>query len=81
MSASTYTTGDFGRQDVVASRFMSTSTVIAYDEELWRVATLRGITKNEIGATGDAKSFQMVAETTLECLSEEGNAKVSDLNG
>lgn len=73
--------GDFGRQDVVASRFMSTSTVIAFDEDLWKVAVLRGVTKNELAKTGDATKYQLVAEVTLESLNESGNAKISDLNG
>jgi hypothetical protein len=73
--------GDFGRQSVVASRFMTTSTVIAYDEELWRIATLRGVQKIELGVSGDSKKFQLVTETTLESLNESGNAKIADLNG
>jgi hypothetical protein len=73
--------GDFGRQDVVASRFMSTSTVIAFDEDLWKVAVLRGVTKNELAKTGDATKYQLVTEVTLESLNESGNAKIADLNG
>ncbi|WP_313199924.1 DUF5309 family protein [Rhizobium sp.] len=73
--------GDFGRYDVVASRFMSTSTVIAYDESLWKVAVLRGVTKNELAKTGDSTKYQLVTEVTLESLNESGNAKIADLNG
>lgn len=73
--------GDFGRYDVVTSRFMSTTTVIAFDSELWNQAVLRGITKTELSKNGDATRYQLVTETTLECLNEAGNAKIADLNG
>ncbi|AYD00920.1 DUF5309 family protein [Neorhizobium sp. NCHU2750] len=73
--------GDFGRQDVITSRFMTTSTVIAYDESLWRIATLRGLSKTELAKTGDATKYQLVTEVTLESLNESGSAKIADLNG
>lgn len=73
--------GDFGRYDVVANRHMSTTTVIAFDEDLWKQAVLRGITKNELAKTGDSTKYQLVTEVTLECLNESGNAKIADLNG
>jgi hypothetical protein len=71
--------GDFGRYDILPHRYMSTTTVIAFDESLWNQAVLRGIKKSELGKTGDAKKFQLVAEVTLECLNEAGNAKVADV--
>lgn len=73
--------GDFGRQDVIASRFMTTTTVIAFDEELWKVAVLRGLTKTELAKTGDATKYQLVCENTLVSLNESGSAKIADLNG
>ncbi|MCK3776212.1 DUF5309 domain-containing protein [Ensifer sesbaniae] len=73
--------GDFGTYDILPHRYMSSTTVIAFDENLWNQAVLRGITKNELAKTGDASKYQLVAEVTLECLSEKGNAKIADLNG
>lgn len=73
--------GDFGRQDIVASRFMTTTTVLAFDEELWKIAVLRGLSKTELAKTGDATKFQLVTEVTLESLNESGSAKIADLNG
>lgn len=60
---------------------MSTSTVIAYDPDLWAVATLRKYEKQALGKTGDSEKFLLVTETTLEAKNEAGNAKIADLNG
>lgn len=72
---------DFGQVTILPHRFMSTTTVIAYDPALWNQAVLRGIEKKELGKTGDSERFMLVTEVTLECLNEKGNAKIADLNG
>lgn len=72
---------DFGTVDIIPHRFMSSTTVIAYDPELWAVATLRGIEKKELGKTGDADKYFLTSEITLEAKNEAGNAKIADLNG
>ncbi len=72
---------DFGTVTILPHRFMSTTTVIAYDPSLWNQAVLRGIEKKELGKTGDSERYMLVTETTLECLNEKGNAKIADLNG
>jgi hypothetical protein len=71
--------GDFGTYNILPHRFMSSTTVIAFDPDLWNQAVLRGIKKSELAKTGDSKKFQLVAEVTLECLNEAGNAKVADV--
>lgn len=73
--------GDFGVYDILPHRNMSTTTVIAFDPDLWNQAVLRGISKNELAKTGDSTKYQLVTEVTLECLNEAGNAKIADLNG
>lgn len=72
---------DFGTVTILPHRFMSTSTVIAYDPALWNSAVLRGVEKKELGKTGDSERYMLVTETTLESLNEKGNAKIADLNG
>lgn len=72
---------DFGQVKILPHRWMSTSTVIAFDPSLWNAATLRAVEKKELGKTGDSERFMLVTETTLECLNEKGNAKIADLNG
>ncbi|WP_455918660.1 SU10 major capsid protein [Ensifer canadensis] len=72
--------GDFGVYSVLTNRWMSGTTVIAFDKELWNQAVLRGVTKKELAKTGDSTKYQLVTEVTLECLNEAGNAKIADLN-
>lgn len=79
-AVSTYVS-DFGTVTILPHRFMSTTTVIAYDPSLWNQAVLRGIEKSELAKTGDSERYMLVTETTLECLNEKGNAKIADLNG
>lgn len=79
-AVSTYVS-DFGTVTILPHRFMSTTTVIAYDPSLWNQAVLRSIEKKELAKTGDSERYMLVTETTLECLNEKGNAKIADLNG
>ncbi|MDW9768606.1 DUF5309 family protein [Sinorhizobium meliloti] len=73
--------GDFGVYDILPHRFMSSTTVIAFDPDLWNQAVLRSINKTELAKTGDSTKYMLRAELTLECLNEAGNAKIADLNG
>ena len=72
---------DFGTVDILPHRFMSTTTVIAFDPDLWNQAVVRSLEKKELAKTGDSDKFMLVTELTLECLNEAGNAKIADLNG
>lgn len=72
---------DFGTVDIIPHRFMSTTTVIAFDPELWNQAIVRSMNKTELAKTGDASKYQLVTELSLECLNEAGNGKIADLNG
>lgn len=72
---------DFGTVDIIPHRFMSASTVLAFDPSLWNQAVVRSLEKVNLAKTGDAEKFQLVTELTLECLVEAGNGKVADLNG
>lgn len=72
---------DFGTVDIIPHRFMSTTTVIAFDPELWNQAVVRAVKKEELAKTGDSDKFMLVTELTLECLNEAGNSKIADLSG
>ncbi|MFD1326754.1 DUF5309 domain-containing protein [Mycoplana ramosa] len=72
---------DFGTVSVLPHRFMSTTTVICFDPDLWNQAVVRSISKEKLAKTGDSDKFQLITEVTLECLNEAGNAKIADLNG
>lgn len=72
---------DFGTVSITAHRNVTSSTVIAYDPELWAIATLRKYEKQALGKTGDSEKFLLVTETSLESKNEAGNAKIADLNG
>lgn len=73
-----YTT-DFGTFYIKPHRMISQNTIIAYDPELWAVATLRGFKTEELARTGDARKVQLVTELTLEARNEAGNAKISGI--
>lgn len=72
---------DFATVDLIPHRWMSSTTVIAYDSNLWNLATLRAMEKKKLGDSGDSTKYQLITEVTLECLAEAGNAKIADLNG
>lgn len=72
---------DFGTVDLIPHRFMSSTTIIGFDPELWNQAVVRGIEKKALAKTGDSEKFMLVTELTLECLNEAGNGKIADLNG
>ena len=70
---------NFGTHEIIPHRYMSETTVIAFDKSLWNVAVLRGVEKSELAKSGDAEKFQLVTELTLECLNEAGNGKIADV--
>lgn len=70
---------NFGMHKIIPHRFMSATTVIAFDKSLWNVAVLDGIKKIDLAKTGDSEKFQLVTELTLECLNEAGNGKIADV--
>ncbi|TQX87142.1 MULTISPECIES: DUF5309 domain-containing protein [unclassified Rhizobium] len=75
-----YYVSDFGKHNIIPHRWMSTTTVLAFDKTLWAVATLRSMKKVDIAKTGDADKKQLVTELTLECMNEAGNGKIADVN-
>ncbi|PDS75439.1 DUF5309 family protein [Rhizobium sp. L43] len=74
-----YYVGNFGKQQIIPHRWMSTTTVLALDVSLWNVAVLRAMKANDIAKLGDSDRKQLIEEYTLECLNEKGNAKIADV--
>lgn len=71
-----YTT-DFGTFAIKPHRMVRVNTLIAYDPELWAVATLRPFKTEALAKTGDSRKVQLVTELTLESRNEAGNGKIS----
>lgn len=74
-----YYVSNFGTHQIIPHRYMSETTVIAFDKSLWNVAVLDGVQKYDLARTGDAEKFQLVTELTLESLSEAGSGKIADV--
>lgn len=70
---------DFGRFDIIPAHFMKSTSVLLIDPTLWANAPLRGLEKIKLGVDGDRETYQIVAETTLECRNEAGNAAINDV--
>ncbi|MDT4831071.1 hypothetical protein FQZ97_645630 [compost metagenome] len=71
-----YTT-DFGTFALKPHRMVSLDTIIAYDPELWAVASLRPFKTEALAKTGDSRKVQLITELTLESRNEAGNGKIA----
>lgn len=71
--------GDFGTQNVVASRFSRDRDCHVLDTSLWALATLRPIKTFDLAKTGDAEKAAIITEYTLESRQEKGSGIVADL--
>ena len=65
---------DFGRVEIVASRFMPDDKLFVLDPSLFKIAWLRNFKKNELPKMGDSKAGYIIGEMTLEARAEKGNA-------
>lgn len=74
-----YYVSDFGVHEIIPHHFMTKTTLIAFDKDLWSMATLRGIKKEDLAKTGDSDAMQILTEVTLECMNEAGNGKIVDI--
>lgn len=70
---------DFGKLDIVPSRFNRDRTLLLLDMEYWAVAYLRTFRQWPIAKTGDAEKRQILAEWTLVAKNEKASGKVADL--
>jgi hypothetical protein len=70
---------DFGEITVMPVQYGLTRDALFIDPEMWAVGTLRPMKTEPLAKTGDAERFQIVAEKTLICRNQRGNAVCSDL--
>lgn len=70
----------YGKHAVIPHWIMSDEVVLVLDPSTIQQATLRPLTKNPLGKTGDSEKVQLVTETTLVVTSEKANAKIADLD-
>lgn len=67
---------DFGKHQVVLSRYMRDSVVLCLDPDYWAVRYLRKPQKRKLAKTGDAEKFQIITEWGLSARNWKANAKV-----
>lgn len=65
---------DFGDVDVVLTRYLPHSEVLAIDPSLWELAWLKRAQHTPLGKDGDRTRGQIVARLALGCREEKGNA-------
>lgn len=70
---------DFGRHQVVMSRYMRNQVVLCLDPSYWAVRYLRRPLKRELAKTGDATKYQILTEWGLVARNYKANAKVVGL--
>lgn len=70
---------DFGRQTIHLDPFMVANQTLVLQNDLWKVAVLRGIKPKDVATVGDAKRGALVGELTLEARNEAGSGTNSNL--
>ena len=70
---------DFGRIEIVASRFMPDTSVFVLDPQYISIAWLRPFKKKDLPDDSDGKAGMITGEMTLELRGEKGQAIISDL--
>lgn len=68
---------DFGRVEIVASRFLDDKSIFVLDPSYLAVAWLRPFQKKDLPETADAKSGIITGEMTLELRGEAGQAIIT----
>lgn len=73
--------GDFGKQKVVANRFMRTRDCLLLQSDMWAVAYMTGrrMVSIPLAKTGDSDRFMMLSEYTLVSRNEKASGGVFDL--
>ena len=69
---------DFGLQRIILDRYMTSSIVACLQNDLWRVASLRGVAHKELPDLGGGPKGQLETELTLESLNEAGSGKITE---
>ena len=68
----------FGTVEFVPSRNVRSRDVFIIDPDMWAMASLRNMKNEALAKTGDSEARQIVAEATLVCRNEAGNAFIAD---
>jgi len=68
---------DFGRIEIVASRFMTDASVFVLDPQYISIAWLRPFKKKDLPDDSDGKAGMITGEMTLELRGEKGQAIIS----
>jgi hypothetical protein len=67
---------DFGKHQVILSRYMRASVVLCLDPDFWAVRYLRKPQKRKLAKTGDAEKYQIITEWGLVARNYKANSKV-----
>ena len=70
---------DFGIQKIMLDRYIPADTVLALEEDKWRIAMLRPVKYKELPDNGGGPKGQVEAEYTLESLNEKASGKLTSL--
>jgi hypothetical protein len=70
---------DFGQIAMIPVQYGLTRAVVLIDPDMLAVGTLRPMKTTMLGKSGDNTKFQVVAEKTLVCRNQRGNAVIADL--
>lgn len=72
---------DFGRVEVVASRFLDDKTIFALDPAAIKLAWLRPFKAEDLPKSSDGKAGSIVGEVTLEVRGEKGQGMINISKG
>lgn len=67
---------DYGKHQVILSRYMRSSVVLCIDPSYWAVRYLRAPLKRELAKTGDGTKYQILTEWALVARNWKANSKV-----
>lgn len=70
---------DFGIVEIMPEREMPTDQIAVMELKRWRVAYLRPLFFEEMGAVGEQKRGTVVSEATLEYLAENSSGKITNV--
>ncbi len=71
---------DFGRLKIILDRFMPAGTIVALDDDMWKVAVLRPTHKVDVSKIGSATRGVIESELTLEARHEASGGKATQLS-
>jgi hypothetical protein len=72
---------DVGEHRVVPSRFCHANFVQVLDTDYWALAQLRGMTKERLAKTGDAETYHLLTEVTLEARQQLASGLIAGIDG